>query len=312
MKVAVTGATGFIGRAVVRALLDRGDEVVAFSRSQARARAALGAQVRVVETTFDSDPSWREALAKIDAVVHLAGESIGDQRWNAQVKQRLRDSRVETTSALVAALAALPPAQRPKVLVSSSGVDYYPEAVATAEFDADPVSEADPAGSSFLARICRDWEQEAMAAQAHAMRVVCLRTGLVLAARGGALARMLTSFRWFVGGPIGHGRQWVSWIHLDDVVAAVLFAIGDDRLRGPVNLVAPGAVRNRDLAKAIGRRLGRPSALPVPAFAVRAAVGELSEYLLNGRRAVPAALEAVGFVFARPTLAEALADLDLG
>ena len=299
----VTGATGFIGTALVAALREAGDAVIVLSRDAERARSALGA-VTAVAADLSSPGPWTAALAGSDAVVHLAGEPIAAARWDARQKQRLRDSRVEATRTLVEALVALPAAERPRVLISASGADYYPFAPDT-EFDDDEVTERDPPGDTFLGRLCRDWEAEARAAEAAQLRVVCMRTGLVLGP-GGALARLVTPFKLFVGGRIGSGRQWVPWIHRDDAIRGYVAAIGDARYAGPINLVT-GSVRNAELSAAIAKSLGRPSWLPVPGFALRAAVGEFAEYLLNGRRVVPAKLRALGFDWEQPTLAGSLA-----
>jgi uncharacterized protein (TIGR01777 family) len=306
MKIVVTGATGFIGTALVGALCARGDAVIVLSRDGERARAALGGlgEVTAVTAELQSLGPWTAALAGTDAIVHLAGESIAAARWDARQKQRLRDSRVEATRTLVEALAALPAAARPRALISASGADYYPFAPDT-EFDDDEVTEDDPPGDSFLGRLCRDWEAQARGAEALGMRVVCMRSGIVLGP-GGALAKLTTPFKLFVGGRIGSGRQWVSWIHRDDAVRAYLAAQGDDRYTGPINLVT-ASVRNAELAGALGKALGRPSWLPVPGFALRAAVGEFAEYLLHGRRVVPRRLRALGFTWTRATLDLALA-----
>lgn len=301
--IVVTGATGFIGAALVPALRAAGHPVTALSRDAERARRVLGDATCVTADLQNAGP-WTSAIAGAAAIVHLAGEPVAGRRWDARTKQRLRDSRVETTRTLVEAVAALPAASRPRALIASSGSDYYPFAPDT-EFDDDEVTEADPPGDSFLARLCRDWETEARAAEAHGVRVVCMRTGMVLG-RGGALAKLTTPFRLFVGGPIGSGRQWVPWIHLDDTVRAYAAAIADDRYTGPINLVTD-SVRNAQLARALGAALGRPSWLPVPGFALRAALGELADYALHGRRVVPARLRALGFAWTYPTLAEALA-----
>ncbi len=304
MKVVVTGATGFIGRTLVPALRARGDEVIVLSRDASRAKAALG-DVTAVTADLETPGPWRDALAGTDAVIHLAGESIGAKRWDARQKQVLRDSRVEATRTLVEMIAALPSDRRPRVLVSASGADVYPFAPDN-EFDDDEVTETDPPSDSFLGRLCRDWEKEALAAEAHGLRVACMRTGLVLGPGGGALDKMTTPFRFFVGGRIGHGRQFMSWIHRDDVVAAYVTAVHDDRYRGPINLVT-SSVRNADFSKALGKAMGRPSWLPVPGFAVKAAAGELAEYILHGRNVVPAKLRSLGFTFAQPELSAALA-----
>lgn len=303
MKIVVTGATGFIGQALVPALRARGDEIVVLSRSAARAQQALG-DVTAVTANLEVPGPWAAALAGAGAVIHLAGESVGGKRWDARQKQIIRDSRIESTRALTEAIGALPVADRPRVLISASGTDYYPFALDKDDFDDDEVTEADPPGDSFLARVCRDWEKEALAAEAHGVRVVIMRTGIVLGP-GGALDKMTTPFKLFVGGKLGSGRQWMPWIHRDDVVAAYLAATTDERYRGPINLVR-GSVRNAEFSRALGAALGRPSWLPVPGFAIKAAVGEFAEYVLKGRRVVPKRLEALGFPWQRGQLADAL------
>jgi uncharacterized protein (TIGR01777 family) len=248
---------------------------------------------------------WQDAMAGADAVVHLAGEPIAGGRWNAQRKERIRESRVESTRMIVEGIAALPAERRPRALIVASGADYYRFADRSMDDD-DPIAEDAPPGASFLARVCKAWEAEAAAAEALGVRVVRMRTGVVIGP-GGALAKMTTPFKLFAGGRIGSGEQWFSWIHLDDAVAIYRNAIDDDRYRGPINLVAPATVRNAALARALGVALHRPSWLPVPGFALRAAVGELAEYLLEGRRVVPAALQALGYGFLHPGLDEAIA-----
>lgn len=305
MKIVVTGATGFIGSALVPALLARGDTVTVLSRDGAKAEAKLPG-VTGVTAELEALGPWTAALGGADAIVHLAGEPIAGKRWDARHKQAIRDSRVETTRTLVEGIAALPALDRPRALISASGTDYYPFAP-DVDFDDDEVTEADPPSDSFLGRVCRDWEREALAATDHGLRVACMRTGLVLGP-GGALGKMTTPFKLFVGGKIGHGRQWMSWIHRDDVVAAYAAATADPRYEGPINLVTD-SVRAAEFARALGKALGRPSWMPVPGFALKAAVGELAEYLLHGRRVVPARLRALGFTWQHPDLADALADV---
>jgi uncharacterized protein (TIGR01777 family) len=304
MKVVITGATGFIGQALVPALCARGDEVVALSRDAERARARLPAGVAAVTTDLQSPGAWTEALAGAASILHLAGEPVAARRWDARQRQVIRDSRVETTRTLVEAIAAMPAGARPAALISASGTDYYPFADPGLG-DEDEVTEADPPGDTFLARVCRDWEAEARAAEPLGVRVATMRTGLVLGG-GGALAKMTTPFKLFAGGRIGSGRQWLSWIHRADAAAAYAAAASDERYRGPINLVTD-AVRNRDFARALGAAMHRPSWLPVPGLAVKAAAGELAEYLLHGRRVVPARLRALGFAWKHPALGEALA-----
>ena len=302
--VGITGATGFVGSALVAALRARGDQVRAFTRSAGQARELFGADgVEPVEAYLEAAGAWQARIAGCDAVVHLAGEPIAGRRWDARQKQIVRDSRVEAARYIAEAIAAAPKGQRPAVLVTASGVDYYEFADPT--FDDDEIDEAQGAGDTFLARVCRDWEEEARSAAAAGVRVVCMRTGVVLGP-GGALGRMSGPFRFFVGGRLGSGQQWFSWIHRDDVVAAYLAAIDDPRYSGAVNLVAPEAVRAGDVARTLGDVMHRPAWLPVPGFALKAAVGEVADYLLHGRRVVPRALQRFGFSFRHPRLAEAI------
>ncbi len=304
-RVFLTGGTGFIGSALVRALGARGDVPVVLTRSPDKARQRLEADTVIVSGDPELGGDWQSELCGANAVVHLAGESVASKRWSARQKQIIRDSRVESTRNLVEALAACPAEERPAVLVSASGVDYYPFSHELGLGDDDAITESDPPGDSFLARVCRAWEQEARGAEAHGTRVVRMRTGLVVGP-GGALDKMTTPFKAFIGGPVGSGAQWMSWIHLDDVVRAYLRAIDDATLTGAVNLVAPQPVRAKRFFNALGTAMQRPSWLPVPAFAVRLALGEFAEHVLHGRRAVPQALLAAGFEFCYPEVAPAL------
>ena len=302
MKLFVTGATGFIGTPLVAALVQRGDQVVALTRKAGPARARLGSSpsVEIVEGDPQYGGSWQERVAGCDAVVHLAGESVGARRWDTRVRQILRDSRVDGTRRLVEAIGAAPADQRPRVLVSASGIDYYPLDIDVAGLDDDDeVDEKTGPGEHFLARVCADWETEAREAEKLGARVVLMRTGLVVGGAGGPMDRWAGAFRKYVGGKLGSGRQWVSWIHMDDALGAYLFALDHASLAGPVNLVAPKRLRNAEFARQLGESLGKPSWLPVPGPALRLAVGGMAEYLLHGRPAVPAALLAAGYVFRR-------------
>ncbi len=308
MKIGITGATGFLGKALVQRLVARGDKLVIFSRNGARASESLG--IPAITADLESPGEWQKSLAGLDVLVHLAGESIAAKRWDSRQKQVLRDSRVEATRVIVEGIAALPAEQRPKALICASGADFYAFAGGLGDFDDDEIDEKAPAGDHFLGRLCRDWEAQAFAAEALGVRVVAMRTGIVLGEGGGALDKMATAFKFFVGGPIGSGRQWFSWLHRDDAIGAYMFAIDTPTLHGPVNLVAPNAVRQKQFAKALGHAMHRPSFMPVPGFALRAAVGsEFAEYLLQGRRVVPRALERAGYKFAKPTIDAALAAL---
>jgi uncharacterized protein (TIGR01777 family) len=302
MRIFITGATGFLGRAITEAAIGRGDEVVGLSR---RPQPKDYAAVRwVAGDPADPRGEWTRALAGTSAVIHLAGEPIGDKRWTDERKAKIRDSRILGTRGLVEALGNVPEVERPKVLVAANGVDYYP-------FDDSdtPWSEEGRPGTGYLEDLCAAWQVEAEMAKAHGMRVVTLRTGIVLAAGGGAFPRLVMPFKLFAGGRIGSGRQWFSWVHLEDVVRAYLFAVDTPALAGPVNLVAPGAVRASELARQIGKALHRPAWFPVPRFAVKMAAGEIAHYLTAGRRVVPAKLVAAGFGFRYPAIGEALPSL---
>jgi uncharacterized protein len=302
VRVAVTGATGLIGRAAVRAMLGRGDEVIGLVRDTARARLALGASVELhswPDPKQASPPS--DALERADAVLHLLGEPIA-QRWTAEAKREIRDSRVLGTRSLVAGLAAIPEADRPRTLVSQSAVGYY------GPRGDEAVDESAAAGRDFLAEVVVDWEREASRG-APGVRVALTRTGVVLSPQGGALAKMLPPFRIGVGGPVAGGRQYVPWIHLDDVVGAMLLCLEDDRATGPVNLAAPSPVTNGQLSKALGSVLRRPAVLPVPALALRGLYGEMATIVLTGQRVTPTRLQQLGYRFEYTELEAALRDV---
>ena len=283
-RILLTGGTGFIGAALSAALKARGDEVVAISRRG--------------PVTWDG---VEEEVARADVVVHLAGEPIADERWTPQRLERIRSSRVDTTRRLAMALATRPHA---RVFVSGSAIGIY-----GMRLDDVLCDESTPAGDDVLARICVEWEAAAAPAREAGVRVAHPRVGIVLG-HGGALAKMRKPFELFAGGPIGTGRQWLSWIHLSDVVRALVFAIDRESLSGPFNCVAPAPATMNDFARALGKALGRPSFFRVPAIALRAAVGDgVAELLLTGQRAVPRKLLEAGFQFEFPALDEALRDL---
>lgn len=299
MNVTVTGATGLIGAKLVHALRDRGDEVTVLSRSPEKAQARLG--VPAIAWDPMKGPAPAEALAGRDAVVHLAGEPVA-QRWNADVKRRIRESRETGTRNLVAGLGALDDAERPDVLVSSSAVGYY------GKHGDERVPESAPPGDDFLAEVCVAWEREADAAAAHGLRVAKIRTGVVLDQSGGALKTMLPPFKLGVGGPVAGGDQYLPWIHVKDLVAMYLRALDDASWSGAYNGAAPEPVTNKAFSKALGRALHRPAVAPVPGFAIRLLYGDMAEIVTEGQRAVPERPLAEGFAFAHADLDAALAE----
>jgi len=295
MRVVITGASGLIGATVVTALRARGDDVTPLVR---RPPGAGEARWDPAAGSIDSG-----ALAGAAAVVHLAGAGIGDKRWSATRRQEIVSSRVQSTALLARSLAELD--RPPSVLVSASAVGVY------GDRGDEELTEASGPGSGFLAELCRAWEDATGRATQAGIRVVRLRSGVVLSAHGGALARQLPLFRLGVGGRLGSGRQWLSWISLADEVGAVLHALDEPSLEGPVNATAPTPVTNRDFTAALGRALHRPAVLAVPGFALRVALGSdlASEMVLAGQRVLPAKLSASGYEFSHADIDTALAAL---
>jgi hypothetical protein len=291
MKVVVTGGTGFLGGRLVAALRSDGHDVLVLTRRPARAPGEL---------QWDASPSlgpWARAFEGAGAVVNLAGEPIAEGRWTAARKRVIRSSRVEATRAVVAAMGAA--GATGAALLSGSAVGYYGTHRDT------PLDESSPAGDDFLASVCREWEAEAIAATG--ARVVLLRTGFVVARDGGALPRLALPFHFLAGGPLGSGRQVMSWIHRDDWTAMVCWALANDHVRGPLNLTAPAPVTNGEMAAAVGRALHRPSFMPAPAFALRLVLGEMADALiLNGQRVLPRVALTGGFAFQYESIDQAL------
>jgi len=291
MRVIVAGGSGFLGRALVGALAAAGHDVSVLTR-RARGRDDI------LWTPNGSSGPWARALVGVDAVVNLAGEGIADARWTPERKRVLVDSRLDATSSLAAAVLELP--RPPRVFLSGSGIGIY------GPRGDEYVTEATPAGGDFMAAMAAAWEQAA-APVAACCPLVLLRTSMVLGRGGGALAKMLLPFRLGVGGRLGSGQQWMPWIHLDDWVTLTVRLMNDPAATGPFNLTAPGPVRNSEFTRALGRALGRPTVLPVPAQALKIVLGELSDVLLTGQRAMPAKADAIGFRFRYPRIDEALA-----
>jgi uncharacterized protein (TIGR01777 family) len=296
-EVLLTGASGLLGGRLVPALGREGIAVRALTR-RPQAAPALPAPHRWLG--WDGREAPRDAVAGAFAVVHLAGEPVFAGRLTAARRARIRASRIDSTRSLAATIGSLPEAGRPRVLVCASAVGYY------GSRGDSLLDEEAPPGEGFLAEVCRDWEAEALAAARHGTRCVCLRIGIVLAREGGALPRLLLPFRLGLGGRLGDGRQWFPWIHADDVVGLVCAALRDEGYAGAVNAVAPEPVRNAELTETLARLLHRPAFLAVPAFALRAALGELSSELLGSRRCVPRRALSRGYAFAQPRLESAL------
>jgi uncharacterized protein (TIGR01777 family) len=284
MNITVTGATGFIGRYLVKSLANDGHSVRALSRA--------------AWNIFAGEPP-AESLTGADAVVHLAGAPVA-QRWTRRAREEIRDGRVKGTHHLVTALSTLP--QRPEVLVCASAIGIY------GDRGDEVLTESSPVASGFLADVCRDWEREADLAESLGVRVVKLRIGIALGRKGGALEKMLPPFRAFVGGKLGPGSQWMSWIHIADIVGLIRYAL-DHPISGVVNATAPNPTRNSEFARTLGRALHRPAIFPVPALVLQVLLGQMADVLLASQRVLPKAAETAGYRFAFPELDAALRDL---
>ncbi|QKN81035.1 TIGR01777 family oxidoreductase [Scandinavium goeteborgense] len=295
MKILITGGTGLIGRHLIPRLLELGHSVIVVTRSPEKARQQLDARVELWKGLNE-----RSTLDGIDAVINLAGEPIADKRWTEEQKQRLCSSRWHITQKLVELFAAS--TQPPAVLISGSAAGYY------GDLGEVVVTEEEPPHNEFTHKLCARWEQIACEAQSEHTRVCLLRTGVVLAPKGGILGKMAPPFKLGLGGPIGTGRQYLAWIHIDDMVNGIIWLLDND-LRGPFNMVSPYPVRNEQFAHALGHVLHRPAVLRAPATAVRLLMGESSVLVLGGQRALPKRLEESGFGFRWYDLEEALSDV---
>jgi len=297
MKVLITGGTGFVGTYLATLLLEKGSEVISLGTAPAQHKFEHE-NFRYVSADTTRQGEWQDELARVDAVVNLAGKTIF-KRWNEHYKKLIYDSRILTTRNIVDVL----PQNSEAVLCSTSAVRYY------GSRGDELLTEDEPAGDGFLAKIGRDWEKEAQRATEKGIRVALMRFGIVLGRGGGAMAQMLPAFRMFVGGPLGDGKQWFPWIHIHDLTAAIVALIENRDMRGPYNFCAPNPVRNSDLAKTLGSILGRPSFFPAPKIMLRLALGEFGSVLLESQRTVPQNLLKSGFEFKFPDLKSAIEEI---
>jgi len=303
MKVVLAGGSGLIGRALCSALLQLGHQPVVLSRSPGDALRRLPPGTRCLEWDPPRLDAWTSELAGAGAVINLAGASVGVWPWTQRRKRLLRASRLEPTRALVSAIASIPDSDRPRALVSSSGTDLYEGR------DAEAATEDTPPASTFLARLCVDWEATAMAAAQHDVRVVLARTSLVVAPNAPSLRLLALPFRLFAGGPIGSGRQWMSWIDIEDAVGMIVWAMTSDTIAGPLNVSAPDPRQQAEFAKALGTAMHRPSWLRTPAWAIRLVLQDQATLALGSRRVSPAKALAAGFEFRYPRLEDSLTHL---
>jgi uncharacterized protein len=296
VNITITGASGFVGRRLLKALTERGHSLHVLSR-HGGTNLPPGVRISVWEATKGPPPV--DAVREADAIIHLAGEPVA-QRWTAEVKRRIRESRVAGTRYLVEALSNS--SRKPAALISASATGFY-----GSRGDA-PLEETSAPGSDFLAELCVEWEREAFAARSLGVRVASIRTGIALDPRGGALRRMLPPFRFGVGGRLGDGKQWVPWIHLDDLVGIYVFAL-ESAASGPVNATSPNPVTNADFTRALAKTLRRPAIFPVPKPALKILFGEMADVLFHSQRVFPKATQAAGFEFRFPLIDAALGQL---
>jgi uncharacterized protein (TIGR01777 family) len=297
MKVLVTGATGFVGKSVVRELIAAGDEVVVLTRNVAKGAIQLGNKCKYFFWDSKSVPPM-EAFEGVQAIINLMGEGIADKRWTDEQKQIIHDSRINGTNFIIEAIKAMP--IKPRVLVSASAIGIY------GNRESEELSEDSSLGNDYLANLCKEWEATAEKAKAFGVRVAFMRTGVVLGPNGGALKKMLPIFKLGAGGPIGNGKQYMSWVHVDDLARMYVEVLKTPALQGPLNGTAPYPATSKEFAQTLGKTLGRPAFAPVPKFALKMVFGDMSSVLLDGQKVLPVKFKTTKFRFFYPTLEMAL------
>lgn len=301
MRIIITGGTGLIGKALCPLLLADGHLITVLSRNPDSARG-MPSGVRIEDWDGQTTEGWGHLVNGADAVINLAGAGIADRPWTAQRKQTIRESRIRAGLAVQKAIQQA--TQKPKVLIQASAVGYY-----GARHDDEIITEATPAGTDFLAKVCFDWEMSTVPVTKMGVRRPIIRTGIVLSKEGGALSKMVLPFKFFAGGPLGSGKQWMPWIHITDQVRAIKFLLDNPRADGPFNLASPNPVTNKQFGEILGATMRRPSFMPAPAFAMKTVLGEMATIVLDGQRVVPQRLEELGFAFTHPSLRETLSEM---
>ncbi len=297
MKILITGGTGFVGSCLTDTLLQRGDEITVIGSSSGK-NLESGSNLHFIQADTSKEGEWQKSVGEQELIVNLTGRTIFNL-WSASYKEKIYSSRVDTTRNIVKAL----PQETDVILLNTSAAGFYGD---SGENERD---ESSPPGNDFLAEVCQDWEKEARAAEEKGARVAIMRFGVVLGKQGGAIATMKTPFKLGMGGSIGSGKQWFPWIHVDDLVAAILFLIDSSDLSGVFNFTAPDSVRQKEFARALGRAVNRPTFMPTPAFVMKSLLGEFGQTLLMGQKVIPKALQERGFVFKYPQLKDALQEI---
>jgi uncharacterized protein (TIGR01777 family) len=301
MKIIITGATGLIGKSLCENLVNRGDEITVFTRNIINAKQSLTGIKNFVEWDYMKPAEWKNEICGKNAVIHLAGTNLFARRWNKNFKDEILKSREISTKNLVSAICQCE--NKPASLIVASGINYY------GDCGENTINESNESGNDFLSRVCKVWEDEAAKVESCGVRQVSIRTGIVLSSEEGALKQMLLPFKLFVGGPIGNGKQWFPWIHIEDLVNSYIYSLGNQKIKGPVNGVSPDLVRMSDFTNTFGKILRRPSFLKVPLFVLKMAVGEFAEPITMSIKAIPEKLEQNNFTFKYSKLHSALKDL---